>query len=92
MDIQPINAGHVLVAPDGHSACLGDLPENTGARMFGIAQRISAALHESGLDCEGVNLFLADGDGFGLRFGPDYANGPDRETLEVTAKRIRDAL
>jgi diadenosine tetraphosphate (Ap4A) HIT family hydrolase len=32
------------------------------------------------------------GDGFGLRFGPDYANMPDRETLEVSAKRIRDAL
>ena len=33
-----------------------------------------------------------DGDGFGLKFGPDYANIPDKETLEVTAKRIRDAL
>ena len=33
-----------------------------------------------------------DGDGFGLKFGPDYANIPDKETLEVTAKRIRDVL
>jgi hypothetical protein len=33
-----------------------------------------------------------DGDGVGLRFGPDYANMPERETLEVMAKRIRDVL
>jgi histidine triad (HIT) family protein len=112
MDIQPINAGHVLVVPDDHAARLADLPADAGARMFRIAQRIAAALYESGLDCEGLNVFLADGeaagqdvfhvhlhviprfygDGFGLRFGPDYANMPDRETLEVTAKRIRDVL
>ena len=112
MDIQPINAGHVLVVPDEHATGLADLPENTGARIFRIAQRMATALYGSGLDCEGVNLFLADGeaagqevfhvhlhviprfdgDGFGLRFGPDYANVPDRETLEVTAKRIRDVM
>ena len=112
MDIQPINAGHVLVVPDDHAARLADLPADAGARMFRIAQRIADALYESGLDCEGLNVFLADGeaagqdvfhvhlhviprfygDGFGLRFGPDYANVPDRETLEVTAKRIRDVL
>jgi histidine triad (HIT) family protein len=112
MDIQPINAGHVLVVPKDHASRLADLPEDTGAHMFRAAQKIAAALYESGLECEGVNIFLADGeaagqetfhvhlhviprfagDGFGLRFGPDYANMPDRETLEVTAKRIRDAL
>jgi histidine triad (HIT) family protein len=112
MDIQPINAGHVLVVPDEHATRLADLPVDTGARMFRIAQRMAAALYESGLDCEGVNVFLADeeaagqevfhvhlhviprfdGDGFGLRFGPDYANMPERETLEVMAKRIRDVL
>jgi histidine triad (HIT) family protein len=112
MDIQPINAGHVLVVPDEHATRLADLPADTGARMFRIAQRMAAALYESGLDCEGVNVFLADeeaagqevfhvhlhviprfdGDGFGLRFGPDYANMPERETLEVMAKRIRDVL
>jgi histidine triad (HIT) family protein len=112
MDIQPINAGHVLVVPDGHAARLADLPADAGARMFRIAQRIAAALYECGLDCEGVNVFLADGeaagqdvlhvhlhviprfygDGFGLRFGPDYANMPDRETLEEAAAHIRDVL
>jgi histidine triad (HIT) family protein len=112
MDIQPINAGHVLVVPDEHATRLAGLPEDTGVRMFRIAQRVAAALYGSGLDCEGINLFLADGgaagqevfhvhlhviprsdgDGFGLRFGPDYANTPDRETLGSTANRIRNAL
>jgi histidine triad (HIT) family protein len=65
MDIQPINAGHVLVAPDDHAAYLADLPEDTGAHMFGTARKVAVALYESGLDCEGVNLFLADGEAAG---------------------------
>jgi histidine triad (HIT) family protein len=112
MDIQPINAGHVLVVPDEHATSLADVPEDTGARIFRVAQQVTSALYGSGLDCEGVNLFLADGeaagqevfhvhlhvvprfegDGFGLRFGPDYANVPDREELEEAAKRIRGVL
>jgi histidine triad (HIT) family protein len=112
MDSQPINAGHVLVVPDDHAARLADLPEVTGARMFLTAHKIAAALYESGPDCEGVNLFLADGeaagqdvfhvhlhvfprfdgDGFGLKFGPGYADRPEIEELETAAERIRDAL
>ena len=111
MDIQPINAGHVIIGHDDHAASLAELPEDAGARMLCIIQRVAAALCASGLRCEGVNLFLADGeaagqevfhvhlhviprfegDGFGLTFGSDYADGSDRERLERTAKRIRDA-
>ena len=65
MDIQPINTGHVLVVPDDHAAPLADLPEDKGFRMFRTAQKIAAALYESGLDCEGVNLCLADGEAAG---------------------------
>jgi histidine triad (HIT) family protein len=32
------------------------------------------------------------GDGFGLKFGPDYGRKPDREELERTARRIAIAL
>ena len=112
MDIQPINAGHVLVVPEDHTSFMADLPEDTGAHMFSIARKVTAALYESGLECEGVNLFLADGeaagqevfhvhlhvfprfagDGFGLKFSPDYADRPDREELEEAAKRIKDAM
>ena len=112
MDIQPVNAGHVLVVPEDHAPRLADLPEDAGVHMFLTAQRVAAALYGSGLDCEGVNLFLADGeaagqevfhvhlhvfprfdgDGFGLRFGPSYADRPGRRELEEAAERIRDAL
>jgi histidine triad (HIT) family protein len=33
-----------------------------GGHMFGVAQRMAAALRRSGLPCQGVNLFLADGE------------------------------
>jgi histidine triad (HIT) family protein len=62
MDIQPVNPGHVLVVPNQHAACLADLDEATGGHMFRIAQRIAAALRQSGIKCAGVNLFLADGE------------------------------
>lgn len=61
MDIQPINPGHVLVIPNREVASLTDLDEETGAHLFRIGHRIAKALRQSGLQCEGVNLFLADG-------------------------------
>jgi histidine triad (HIT) family protein len=61
MDILPVNTGHILVVPNQHSPDLSGLDEATGARMFGVAQRLGAALRRSGLKCEGVNLYLADG-------------------------------
>ncbi len=62
MDVQPVNSGHLLVAPNAHASYLADLPAETGARIFQIAQRLAAALRVSGLRCEGVNFFLADGE------------------------------
>lgn len=62
LDTQPVNPGHVLIVPNGHTAFLADLEEETGAQMFRVAQRLSQALYKSGLKCEGVNLFLADGE------------------------------
>jgi histidine triad (HIT) family protein len=61
MDIQPVNPGHVLVVPNDHAADLAELEPEIGASMFILAQRLAAALRDSGLRCEGVNLFLADG-------------------------------
>lgn len=62
LDLQPINEGHTLVIPRHHAVGLADLEDDTGARMFGVARRIAAALRRSPLRCEGVNLFLADGE------------------------------
>ena len=65
MDIQPVNTGHLLVIPNRHARRLADLDEETGASMFRVAQRLAGALRQSGLRCEGVNLFLADGEAAG---------------------------
>ncbi len=62
LDIQPVNSGHIDIVPNVHASYLADLPEDTGAHMFRIAQRLALALRESGLPCEGVNMFLADGE------------------------------
>jgi histidine triad (HIT) family protein len=62
MDIQPVNLGHLLVIPNKHATFLTELPEETGMQMFQIAQRMAAALRSSGLRCEGVDFFLADGE------------------------------
>lgn len=61
MDILPVNTGHLLVVPNQHSTDLAGLDEAAGARMFGVAQRLGGALRRSGVRCEGVNLYLADG-------------------------------
>jgi histidine triad (HIT) family protein len=112
LDIQPVNPGHVLVVPNGHAAYLADLDEEVGARLFRVAMRVAAAVRQSEVWCEGINLFLADGeaamqevfhvhlhviprfqgDGFGLKFGPDYGNKPARPELDALAGRIASRL
>src|SRR2546429_665699 len=62
MTIGPVNPGHTLVIPKAHLPYLADLPEAVGAHLFTIAQRVAAAIRGSGLRCEGINLFLADGE------------------------------
>jgi len=112
LDIQPVNPGHLLIVPNSHAAFLSELEEETGAQMFRIAHRLAQALRKSGVRCEGVNFFLADGeaamqevfhvhlhvfprhsgDGFGLRFGPNYFQKPARTELDDVAKKIREVL
>ena len=65
MDIQPVNPGHVLVIPNNHVPHLVGLDELTGSHMMRVAQRVAAALRGSGVRCEGINLFLADGEAAG---------------------------
>jgi histidine triad (HIT) family protein len=62
MDIQPVNPGHVLVIPVRHAPYLADLDAPTAGRLMQEAQRIAAAIRGSGVRCEGINFFLADGE------------------------------
>lgn len=64
-DLNPVNPGHVLIIPKIHCVGLADLAESDGTRMFIVAQRLAAAVRSCGMRCEGVNLFLADGEAAG---------------------------
>lgn len=65
MDIQPVNEGHILVVPRAHAARMDELDGETGAQMFRVAMKLSTAIRQSGVRCEGVNLSLADGEAAG---------------------------
>ncbi len=69
LDIRPVNTGHLLVVPRAHAPSLAELDEPLGTRMFTVAQRLASALRASGLPCQGVNLFLADGEAAGQEVG-----------------------
>lgn len=94
MDYQPVTSGHVLVAPREHAELLDDLDEDVSVAVYRIGHRISRALRRSGLRCEGVNLFLADGEAafqeiphVHLHVFPRYAG----DTFRIDADwRIRD--
>ncbi len=62
MDLHPVNPGHVLLVPKRHAASMAELDEETGAHAFRIAMRMQQAIRRSGVKCEGINLFVADGE------------------------------
>jgi len=62
MTIGPITTGHSMIIPKSHVVYLAELDEETGKHLFTVSQRVAAAIRKSGVKCEGVNLFLADGE------------------------------
>jgi diadenosine tetraphosphate (Ap4A) HIT family hydrolase len=65
MDIAPANPGHVLVIPRLHATYLADLRNGEGPRLFDVAETVAAAVRAGPFRCEGINLFLADGEAAG---------------------------
>jgi histidine triad (HIT) family protein len=61
MDIRPLTTGHVLVVARKHAESFPDVDSDTAAEMMRVAHRLDAAMRESGLRCEGVNMIMADG-------------------------------
>jgi len=61
VDRNPVTTGHLLVIPKQHMPYMADMDEETGSHLFRITMRMAQALRRSGLKCEGINLFLADG-------------------------------
>jgi histidine triad (HIT) family protein len=62
MTVKPFNPGHTLVVPKRHCTNLGDLDDETGAHLFRIAKRAARAIRKSSLRCEGISLYMADGE------------------------------
>jgi len=62
LDIQPVNDGHVLIIPKKHAVLITELDDNLTSHLFKVAKKINISLRKSGLKCEGVNYFLADGE------------------------------
>ncbi|MGD2252627.1 MAG: HIT family protein [Anaerolineales bacterium] len=61
MDIRPVAPGHLLVVPKQHTPDLKGLDEVYARQMIVVGRRLALALRQSGLLCQGVNLYLADG-------------------------------
>jgi histidine triad (HIT) family protein len=61
LDLHPITEGHTLIVPRKHAASIGEVDEVAAVAMWSLARRVAAALRSSGLRCEAINLFLADG-------------------------------
>jgi histidine triad (HIT) family protein len=62
LDLYPVNPGHTLIVPKLHAAGLVELDVELGARLWRVGHRLARALRRTDLRCEGVNLFLADGE------------------------------
>ena len=71
MDIRPVTPGHVLVIPIEHASNLAELDPQAGAHVFRVSQQVARALRESGIRCQGVNFFLADGQAATVVVGAD---------------------
>jgi histidine triad (HIT) family protein len=64
MDIQPVNAGHVLVVPRDHYESLVDLPRELGMHLFDVAMRLGPVVRTvSG--AEGMNIVVNSGEAAG---------------------------
>jgi len=60
MDIQPVNAGHVLVVPKQHYESLHDLPTEVGMHLFDVAMRLATVI-KTATGCPGMNMVVNSG-------------------------------
>jgi len=61
LDLHPINEGHTLIVPRKHAVSIAEVDEVAAAAMWSLARRVAAGLRASGLRCEAINLYVADG-------------------------------
>jgi len=61
MDLFPLRAGHVLIAPRHHHAGFGELDADQREAIMATGARIAAALPAAGFPGDGVNYVINDG-------------------------------
>ncbi|WP_202924319.1 HIT family protein [Cellulomonas sp. H30R-01] len=57
-----MTTGHLLVIPKVHVPFLAGLDDELGQEVFRVGRRMAAALRASDVPCDGLNVFLADGE------------------------------
>ncbi|HEY0119752.1 MAG TPA: HIT family protein [Cellulomonas sp.] len=62
MDLRPVVPGHLLVVPREHTVGLEDLDRVTSAHVWSVGHDMARVLRRSGVRCEGINVFLCDGE------------------------------
>ena len=99
MTIGPVTTGHAMIIPKKHVAYLSELDEETGRNLWTVTQRTAAAIRESGLKCEGINLFLADGEAafqeifhLHIHVFPRYKGDPFKLVADWNVKPPREEL
>jgi histidine triad (HIT) family protein len=60
MDVQPVNAGHVLVVPRRHFERIEDTPAELSAHLFRVATRLAPAV-KAVANAEGMNIVVNSG-------------------------------
>lgn len=65
LDHRQVTPGHLVIIPNEHLVLLADLPGGLVEQMLRVAMRLAAAIRSSGMPCEGINLFVADGEAAG---------------------------
>jgi len=64
MDVQPVNAGHVLVVPRDHYESLCDIPSEIAMHVFEVSMRLAPIVRDvSG--CHDMNLVVNSGEAAG---------------------------
>ncbi len=99
MTIGPVTPGHALIIPKQHVAYLSEMDEATGRHLWTVTQRTAAAIRQSGLRCEGINLFLADGEAafqeifhVHMHVFPRYKGDPFKIDADWSIKPSREEL
>ena len=99
LDINPVTDGHLLVVAREHAVTLDELEASTLVRMVLVARDLAHALRRSGIRCEGINLFYADGEAAfqtvfhsHLHVIPRYQDDGFRLDANVQFEKSRTAL